>query len=372
MEGFGVHTFRLVDERGTSRFVKFHWKPLLGVHSVLWDEAQKISGQGPGLPPARPLGGDRAAARSPSGSWACRSSRRRTSTRSSSTCSTRPRSSPRSSCRSSGSAGWSSTATPTTSSPRRSRSRSIPATSCPASISPTTRSCRAGCSPTPTPSSFGSAGPTSTRSRSTGRWRRSTTTSATGTCARRSTAAESSYHPNSLGGGCPMQAGRRPRRLRHATPSAIDAAKMRARGEKFFDHFSQATLFWNSQSEPEKEHIVQALRFELGKVESARRSASGWWACSPRSTRALAGTGGRGPRASPCRREMDGPLNHSVPADGDPKEFQPRRFKQRIDAIARRSAWPTPSKDTREDAQGRDPGRRRRRRRRGRAACSAL
>ena len=47
MEGFGVHTFRFVNEKGASRFVKFHWKPLLGVHSVLWDEAQKISGLDP-------------------------------------------------------------------------------------------------------------------------------------------------------------------------------------------------------------------------------------------------------------------------------------------------------------------------------------
>src|SRR5687767_281847 len=47
MEGFGVHTFRLVNEKGKARFVKFHWKPLLGVHSVLWDEAQKISGKDP-------------------------------------------------------------------------------------------------------------------------------------------------------------------------------------------------------------------------------------------------------------------------------------------------------------------------------------
>jgi catalase len=47
MEGFGVHTFRLVDAGGQSRFVKFHWKPLLGVHSVAWDEAQKISGKDP-------------------------------------------------------------------------------------------------------------------------------------------------------------------------------------------------------------------------------------------------------------------------------------------------------------------------------------
>src|SRR6186713_2257666 len=47
MEGFGVHTFRLVNEEGRSRFVKFHWKPVLGVHSVAWDEAQKISGKDP-------------------------------------------------------------------------------------------------------------------------------------------------------------------------------------------------------------------------------------------------------------------------------------------------------------------------------------
>lgn len=44
MEGFGVHTFKLVNEKGKATFVKFHWKPRLGVHSVAWNEAQKISG----------------------------------------------------------------------------------------------------------------------------------------------------------------------------------------------------------------------------------------------------------------------------------------------------------------------------------------
>src|SRR5690606_23823803 len=47
MEGFGIHTFRLVNERGTSVFVKFHWKPLLGVHSLVWDEAMKLAGADP-------------------------------------------------------------------------------------------------------------------------------------------------------------------------------------------------------------------------------------------------------------------------------------------------------------------------------------
>ena len=47
MEGFGVHTFRFVNANGEASFVKFHWKPLLGVHSVAWDEAQNISGKDP-------------------------------------------------------------------------------------------------------------------------------------------------------------------------------------------------------------------------------------------------------------------------------------------------------------------------------------
>jgi len=44
MEGFGIHTFRFINEEGKSHFVRFHWKPKLGVHSVTWDEAVKISG----------------------------------------------------------------------------------------------------------------------------------------------------------------------------------------------------------------------------------------------------------------------------------------------------------------------------------------
>jgi catalase len=47
MEGFGVHTFRLVNEAGESTYVKFHWRPKLGMASVVWDEALKISGADP-------------------------------------------------------------------------------------------------------------------------------------------------------------------------------------------------------------------------------------------------------------------------------------------------------------------------------------
>lgn len=44
IEGFGVHTFKFINSAGKATFVKFHWKPKLGVHSVAWNEAQKISG----------------------------------------------------------------------------------------------------------------------------------------------------------------------------------------------------------------------------------------------------------------------------------------------------------------------------------------
>jgi len=47
MEGFGVHTFRLVNAKGQSTFCKFHWRPVLGMQSVVWDEALKISGADP-------------------------------------------------------------------------------------------------------------------------------------------------------------------------------------------------------------------------------------------------------------------------------------------------------------------------------------
>ena len=47
MEGFGVHTYRLVAADGTTSLVKFHWKPMLGVHSVTWEEALLTNGMDP-------------------------------------------------------------------------------------------------------------------------------------------------------------------------------------------------------------------------------------------------------------------------------------------------------------------------------------
>ena len=47
MEGFGVNTFRFVNEQGQGRFIKWHWKPVLGMTGLVWDEAQKIAGKDP-------------------------------------------------------------------------------------------------------------------------------------------------------------------------------------------------------------------------------------------------------------------------------------------------------------------------------------
>jgi catalase len=98
MEGFGVHTFRLVNDAGESRFVKFHWKPLLGVHSVLWDEALKISGKDPDFH-RRDLWEAIANGAYPEWELGLQVSRRRKSTGSTSTCSIPPRSCPRGWCR---------------------------------------------------------------------------------------------------------------------------------------------------------------------------------------------------------------------------------------------------------------------------------
>ncbi len=76
------------------------------------------------------------------------------------------------------------------------------------------------------------------------------------------------YEPNSLGGGCPFQAGAEQGFV--SVPARIQAkeeqGKVRAKPEKFADHYTQATLFFESQSAVEQAHIAAAFRFELSKV----------------------------------------------------------------------------------------------------------
>jgi catalase len=73
------------------------------------------------------------------------------------------------------------------------------------------------------------------------------------------------YEPNSLGKGCPMQAGWKEGGF-VSFSEKMEGEKLRKRPESFSDHYSQAALFWNSMSEAEKRHIVNGFHFELGKV----------------------------------------------------------------------------------------------------------
>jgi catalase len=75
-----------------------------------------------------------------------------------------------------------------------------------------------------------------------------------------------SYHPNSLGGGCPALSSFEGGGYRHYQ-ERVDGHTIRRRSDSFSDHFSQATLFWNSMSDWERQHIIDAFSFELGKVD---------------------------------------------------------------------------------------------------------
>lgn len=75
------------------------------------------------------------------------------------------------------------------------------------------------------------------------------------------------YFPNSLGGGCPAHAGVDGNAYTHYA-ERVDGAKIRRRSASFQDHYSQAAMFWNSMADWEKQHIVEAFRFELGKVDA--------------------------------------------------------------------------------------------------------
>ncbi len=76
-----------------------------------------------------------------------------------------------------------------------------------------------------------------------------------------------SYEPNSLAGGCPFQAGSAGF-VSYREPMVREADKVRGKAERFAEHYAQARLFWKSQTDVERTHIVGAFRFELSKVHT--------------------------------------------------------------------------------------------------------
>jgi catalase len=142
---------------------------------------------------------------------------------------------------------------------------------------------------------------------------------------------KSSYGPNSLGNNDPQQ-------VRAADggftsyQERIDAKKVRARSRSFFDHFSQARLFFNSQSAPEKNHLIDALSFELGKVKTVeirQRMIGILSLIDQRLAAEVAFALGLSVPKSP-----EQPINHSIPADGDPADYQPVQVEGKLKSSA--------------------------------------
>jgi catalase len=128
------------------------------------------------------------------------------------------------------------------------------------------------------------------------------------------------YEPNTLGGGCPYQSMWKDGGFT-SHQEKIDGHKIRVRSDSFLDHFTQAALFFNSQSEYEKTHIVDAFSFELGKVEiNAIRERMVYILNQVDETLASKVAANLGIEI-PAKLDM--PMNMSFPADANPDDYQP-------------------------------------------------
>ena len=328
MEGFGVHTFRFINDKGKARFVKFHWKPVLGLHSVLWDEAQKISGKDPdfhrrdlweaienGNFPEWELGvqiveekdefsfnfdlldptkiipeeivpvrriGKMTLNRNPDNFFA------ETEQVAFHTGHVVP--------------GIDFTNDPLL----QGRLFSYLDTQLIRLGGPNFHEIPINRPVAPLHNNQRDGYMRQTINRG-----------------------QTSYEPISLRGGCPFQAGSDMSGFA-SYAERIDARKVRERSPSFHDHFSQATLFFRSQTEPEQNHIVNALRFELGKVETLPIRERMLFLLA-QVDKELANRVAEG-LGAPVPAKLDKPMNMSVPGDADPKKVQPKRVDQEIDA----------------------------------------
>ncbi len=326
MEGFGVHTFRFINAEGKSHFVKFHWKPLLGVHSVCWDEAQKISGKDPDfhrrdlweaiengafpewefgvqivseddefkyefdlldptklipeeLVPVKRIG-KLVLNRNPDNFFA-----------ETEQVAFHP--------------GHVVSGIDFTNDPLL-QGRLFSYTD--------TQLIRLGGPNFHEIPINRSVSPVHNNQRD-GHMRQTINQGRV------------SYNPNSLGGGCPFQAKAMEGGFQSHT-ERIDGKKIRCRSKSFFDHFSQATLFYESQSEAEKQHLTDALKFELGKVETVdiRKRMVGILSQINKNLAQNVADG----LGLEVPETLEQPINHSIPADGNPEEYQPIYVKSPV------------------------------------------
>src|ERR1700744_147781 len=311
MEGFGVHTFRFVNDKNQAFFVKFHWKPLLGVHSVAWDEAQQISGKDPDFH-RRDLWDAIEAGAFPEWEFGVQ-------------------------------------IIPEADEHKFDFDLLDPTKLIPEELVPVQRVGTLTLNRNPdnffaeteqvafhpghlVPGIDFSNDPllqgrlfsyTDTQLSRLGSpnfheipINRSINTvhnnQRDGHMRQQINKDKTSYSPNSIGGGCPFQA-RAAEGGFTSYMERIDSKKIRGRSKSFFDHFSQAALFFHRQSVVEQNHIINALRFELGNVTipAIRERMVGILSMVDK---ALAQSVANGLGiALPKKPEQ--PINHSIPAD---------------------------------------------------------
>ncbi|MBL7712862.1 MAG: catalase [Chitinophagaceae bacterium] len=319
MEGFGVHTFRLINEAGEAHFVKFHWKPLLGVHAVCWDEAQKISGKDPDFH-RRDLWDAIESGNFPEWELGIQ-------------------------------------VIPEADEHKYDFDLLDPTKIVPEELVPVQRIGRLTLNRNPdnffaeteqVAFHVGNIVPGIDFTNDPlmqGRLFSYTDTQLIrlggpnfheipinrpvvpvhnnqrdGHMRQTINKGKVSYSPNSLGGGCPFQAGQTDGGFT-SYPERVEAHKVRGRSASFFDHFSQARLFYRSQSVPEQNHIVNALSFELGKVQAIHvRERMLYTLKQVDETLASDVAFALGLKVP---AKITPPLNQSIPADADPAQYQP-------------------------------------------------
>lgn len=319
MEGFGVHTFRLVNTKNESVFVKFHWKPKLGTHAVVWDEALKISGNDPDFH-RRDLWEAIENGNYPEWEFGVQ-------------------------------------IVPEADEHKFNFDLLDPTKIIPEELVPVTKIGRMVLNRNPDnffaeteqvafhPGHLVPGIDFSNDPLLQGRLFSYTDTQLSrlgspnfheipinrpiapmhnnqrdGHMRQEINVGRTSYSPNSLGGGCPFQA-----KMAEggfvSVNERIDAHKIRERSESFADHFSQAALFFKSQTPTEQNHIISALRFELSKVETLaiRQRMLGLLSQVDKN---LAKKVGEGLGMEVTKPEK--PMNHAIGADADPKKHEPK------------------------------------------------
>ena len=330
MEGFGVHTFRLINSKNKSCFVKFHWKPLLGVHSIAWDEAQNISGKDPDFH-RRDLWESIEAGNFPEWEFGFQ-------------------------------------IIPEADELKYSFDLLDPTKLIPEELIPVMRVGKLTLNRNPDnffaeteqvafhPGHIVPDIDFSNDPLLQGRLFSYTDTQLSrlgspnfheipinrsispvhnnqrdGHMRQAINADKTNYHPNSISEGSPLQAKAAEGGFVTHT-ERIDAVKVRSRSKSFFDHFSQATLFFNSQSKPEQRHLIDALTFELGKVEKVhiREKMLGLLTQVDKNLAAKV-AGGLG---LPLPKAPEKPMNHGVSADANKNDSEPIKVKPIVDKSA--------------------------------------